>query len=181
MDAWQLATVYRLFGQEVIVREEKKGVAFTPYANAKECVPAIASFLARTNHRERHVIVDVRARLGRHEYLPSPAILHQLGKWTVTVTTPVLEAVTWQDKRKPLMATMSLPGRGKDVVFKVRAGTSYSQHVMRLSKPRPTNRVEEDFQQAHPDLAPLRPVASEIATTALRDTEAVEDPADYAE
>jgi hypothetical protein len=180
LDAWRLATVYRLFGQEVEVREEKHGTSFVPYANSKDLLPPLSSFMDHTNHRERHVIVDCRARMGRHEYLPSPAILHQFSKWTVTVTTPVLEAVSWKDKRKPLMATMTLPGRGKDVKFLVKSGTSYSQHIMRVPQSRVTHKLEQDFRQEHPDLAPLRPRVTEIATTALLDTEAVEDPVETA-
>lgn len=178
--AWQLATAYRLFGQEVEVCEEKNGLPFTPYANGKECIPPLSAFLKHTNHRERHVIVDCRARLGRQEYLPSPAILHQLGEWTMTVTTPVLEAVNWKDKRRPLVSTMSLERQCQVVEFKVRANTSFSQQVMRVINPRMTNQLEQDFRQDHEDLAPLRPRAIEIATTALEVTEAEDGRAETA-
>jgi hypothetical protein len=137
-EALHLATVYRLFGYDVILANERNGLQFTPYANHREILTMSHSVDDHAKQYDRVLFVSANLRHGKTDILPSPSLLRQLGAFTATFTIPTFEAVAWQTKRVRLQQVISLPGRRRAIEFKIRTGTAVHRATIKVdhySKP----------------------------------------------
>jgi hypothetical protein len=159
-------TAYRLFGHQLQVVHERSGEQYPVYANSRECVVAPTSLLDRTRDYDMLALTDATVRVGRNDNLPHPTTLRGHSDITLTISQPVLQAVSWQRRQQPLSVAMHLPGRRRSVTFKIRAGTAFQQVVMRAKAERAT--VPQGFQQRGNVTAPELPGPH----TALADTTA---------
>jgi hypothetical protein len=122
----QLINAYRLFGYDVVMREEDDGTEIIPWAAAKECVIEPSSIEFSTTTSRRYKIVESVARPGRNHVLPN--VIHALrsGQITLTIQAPTIKLAVWQYRTRETPAFVRTTKIRKPARFLIKSPLTYN-------------------------------------------------------
>nr|UVG55949.1 putative capsid protein [Poaceae Liege totivirus 16] len=167
-DSIKIASIYRLFGHEVLLTHDKSGEVFPVYSNVRDSVVASYEVLARTRPFDMIRVGDSVARKGRHDMIPSAGALYAYGPCHVTIEQPRYDVCGYVNRSAVCRPSIILSSRRKAVVFKVSNTSEFTNAKFQVR-----NRagvVRQDFHEVETEPAPAIPVATGLAaiTPALR-------------
>nr|CAE9672667.1 coat protein [Mucor hiemalis virus 4] len=176
------ATVYRLFGHDLVLTNLVTGVPFNTWAAVRECVPDIATIDFDPMTPKHYRIDGSIVREGRSHILPPPHVLLADNTATVLVQKPTVTLTKWGSRREPLRPSLVFSRKKKPVTFKVNAPIKYnfSQFTARAV---PTQELS-GFRRATDTVPPRNPEPIRVAQeTAFDQHLGAEEagPADFAE
>jgi hypothetical protein len=161
--AFLAASVYRLFGHELDLKHARTMEQYNTYANVSDSVISPADLLELTNETDAIEVGDSVRRPGRSETLPSGMQLRMYGKCNVTIEMPTVHVYAWARRETVYRPQMVLASRKKAVTFKVSNSSQFEKHT--YNSKAGLTRVKQDFHEAVPEVAPVRPVLAGASTS----------------
>nr|WGM49130.1 coat protein [Umbelopsis gibberispora virus 2] len=162
----KIATIYRLFGYDLTVRDNVTGVDKNTWAAVRECIPEPASIEFDPTKITSWSIVGAHQRPGRSAPLPHPAVALTTGL-RIQIQTPSISINRWQQRTEPLRPSVMMTKRKGAVEFKVKASMQFNPVTFTA---RPQKSVQEkDFRSEHGPAPPMKPEGSKITLTQTED------------
>jgi len=121
-----ITNIYRLFGHDIVLRDQISGFKKHPWAPVRECLIEPASITFDPENTERLVFVSSEQREGRYHTLPG--IVHMLkgGPIHVVFMQPTISINYWGCRTTPLRPVVSVNRVKTEVKFLVKAPLTYN-------------------------------------------------------
>jgi hypothetical protein len=156
IDTIKIANMYRLFGYDVKAVHSRSGEQYPTYANFRECVVTPAYLLNLPEEYERVVITKRLQREGRSTNVQGIEALTVSRGCTMTIITPTISVVQWQQRSLLPKVTLRRLNRRKPVTFLVDANLSMYNVPARAHLGREVR--DPSFQRDISVIQPMHPV-----------------------
>jgi len=174
-----VAQIYRLFGHELEIREEKTELLHQLFAPVQECIIYPTNLLHATRETDKLKLVCSMQRPGRSTTIPDVSALSAGQTIQADYTTPRLSMTHFNKRVLPIAPAMVLPQRTRDIKFRVKGSTVLHKVKMSAGDHKP---VRQDFQRDVTQVAPLLPILrADRVNMQVRTTDDEDLPADVAE
>jgi hypothetical protein len=170
----RLSNLYREFGHDVVWERNRGQDDLKPYSSSSTCIidPYSMGFNADRDYSvEGGYSVE---RAGRHNIIPSLAVMMDMETIGVQKLKPTLTVVAWKDRRTPLRPTRRTARLPVKTVFKIATGSALNRTLLRSLKAMPG---QQDFRKSGAVIAPLLPTDSTEGPLISVDTVATTDDA----
>nr|WMV64393.1 hypothetical protein [Uromyces fabae virus] len=152
----KLASMYRLAGNEIVLRNDRTDERKIPYANVNECIIEPASVFFDPLSRDIWIPHSSDPRQGRSFPLPEVNNILNYGKMTVSIQRPTIEPIQYRTATSPLRTFVQPQMKGRKKLIGMVSSRYIARPLTFKAKPAPEYK-ERDFRSALPHQPPMKP------------------------
>nr|QED43018.1 hypothetical protein [Uromyces totivirus D] len=157
----KLVSIYRLAGNEVVLRNDRTDQRIIPYANVSECVIEPASVFFDPLSRDIWIPHSSDPRQGRSFPLPEVNNILNHSKISISIQRPTIEPIQYRTAMSPLRTFVQPVQRGRKKLIGIVSSKYIARPMTFKARPAPEYK-EQDFHMVLPHLPPAKPEVKRV-------------------